>query len=68
MEILVAHQTALKATVREISSSNFGMFQDMIDTKNAGLFSTLKLMVSSELPFFFEHPCLHFSTVHVKVE
>lgn len=58
MEILVAHQTALKVTVREISLLNFGMFQDTIDTKNAGLFSTLKLMVSSEPSFSFKHPCL----------
>lgn len=49
MEILVAHQTALKVTMREISSLNFGMFQDMIDTKNVGLFSTLRLMVRNPL-------------------
>ncbi|CAK9137398.1 unnamed protein product [Ilex paraguariensis] len=37
MEILVALRTALKVTLRENFLSNFGMCQDMTDTKNAGV-------------------------------
>lgn len=48
MEVLVALQTALKVTPRENFLLNFGMCQDMSDTKIAGLFFIHKLMVRDE--------------------
>ena len=46
MEVLVALPIAIKAIQRGISLLNFGMFQDMSDTKIVGLFSIHKSMVS----------------------
>jgi hypothetical protein len=47
MVIPVAHQAVLKVILREISSLNSGTCQVMTDTKIAGLYSILKLMVSA---------------------
>ena len=56
MEILVALQAALKVIVREISLSNFGMYQDMTDTKSVGLFFIHKVMVCNRSHSFDKHP------------
>ena len=62
MGVLGALQIASKVTVKGISLLNFGIFQNMSDTKIAGLSSIHKLTVSASVLAYFINL---FTSVHV---